>query len=209
MPLDHGARLNHYDVVALIGEGGMGEVYRATDTNLHRDVALKVLPMEMAADPGRLERFKREARAVAALNHPNIVTIHSVEESGGVHFLTMELVEGHTLDTVLDGDGLALDQFLAVAVPLADAVAAAHATGITHRDLKPQNVMFGRDGRLKVLDFGLDGFLFAFAGLAELSLQSRNLASHRGAAGALDAVEAESPLVADVGFSLDARTREG
>ena len=131
---------------------------RATDTRLQRDVALKVLPAAMSADPARIERFKREARAVAALNHPNIVTIHSVEEADGVHFLTMELVEGRTLDDVLAGNRLSLEQFLAIAVPLADAVAAAHAARITHRDLKPQNVMFGRDGRLKVLDFGLAKF---------------------------------------------------
>jgi serine/threonine protein kinase len=136
----------------------MGEVYRATDTRLHRDVALKVLPPTVSGDPARFDRFQREARAVAALNHPNIVTIHSVEESGGVHFLTMELVEGRTLAGVLDGKGLTPQRFVAVAVPLADAVAAAHAAGITHRDLKPQNVMFGRDGRLKVLDFGLAKF---------------------------------------------------
>jgi serine/threonine protein kinase len=158
MPLDNGSRLNHYAIVSLIGGGGMGEVYRATDTRLERDVALKVLPRDVPGDATRLERFRREARAVAALNHPNIVTIHSVEESGGVHFLTMELVEGRTLDAVIDGKGLTAEQFLVVAVPLADAVAAAHRAGITHRDLKPQNVMFGRDGRLKVLDFGLAKF---------------------------------------------------
>ena len=106
MSLDNGARLNHYTVVSLIGAGGMGEVYRATDTRLQRDVALKLLPARMSVDAARLERFQREARAVAALNHPNIVTIHSVEESNGVHFLTMELVEGRTLDAVLDGKGL-------------------------------------------------------------------------------------------------------
>jgi tetratricopeptide (TPR) repeat protein len=155
MPLDNGSRLNHYDVVALIGGGGMGEVYRATDTRLQRDVALKVLPSAMSGDPVRFERFQREARVVAALNHPNIVTIHSVEESGGVHFLTMEFVEGRTLDAALDGKGLTPGEFVDVAVPLADAVAAAHAAGITHRGLKPQNVMFSRAGRLKVLDFGV------------------------------------------------------
>jgi tRNA A-37 threonylcarbamoyl transferase component Bud32/tetratricopeptide (TPR) repeat protein len=158
MPLDHGARLNHYDVVTYLGGGGMGDVYRATDTRLQRDVALKVLRASPSDDPARFERLRREARAVAALNHPNIVTIHSVEESGGVPFLTMELVEGRTLDSVIKRDGLAPEQFVAVAVPLADAVAAAHAAGITHRDLKPQNVMFGRDGRLKVLDFGVAKF---------------------------------------------------
>jgi tetratricopeptide (TPR) repeat protein len=158
MPLNNGSRLNHYTLVTLIGGGGMGEVYRATDTRLQRDVALKVLPAGLSADQARLDRFQREARAVAALNHPNIVTIHSVEESGGVHFLTMELVEGRTLDVLISEKGFTPEQFLVVAVPLADAVAAAHAAGITHRDLKPQNVMLNREGRLKVLDFGLAKF---------------------------------------------------
>ena len=166
MSLEPGRKLGVYEVVALIGEGGMGQVYRATDTRLDRDVALKVLPADMAADPERLDRFQREARAVAALNHPNIVTIHSVEEADGTHFLTMELVEGRTLDALLTDDGLSQQRFLELAVPLADAVAAAHAKGITHRDLKPQNVMLGSDGRgtLKVLDFGLARFTHAAAG---------------------------------------------
>ena len=158
--LARGTRLGVYEISAKIGEGGMGEVYRARDTRLDRDVALKVLPADMATDPERLDRFRREARAVAALNHPNIVTIHSVEEADGTHFLTMELVEGRTLDAILTDDGLSQERFLELAVPLADAVAAAHAKGITHRDLKPQNVMLGSDGRgtLKVLDFGLARF---------------------------------------------------
>ena len=165
MSLEPGRKLAVYEVVALIGEGGMGEVYRARDTRLDRDVALKVLPAEMAADPERVDRFRREARAVAALNHPNIVTIYSVEEADGTHFLTMELVEGRTLDAILTGDGLSQERFLELAVPLADAVAAAHAKGITHRDLKPQNVMLGSDerGTLKVLDFGLARFAQATA----------------------------------------------
>ena len=153
MPLQPGSTLGSYEVTALLGEGGMGKVYRARDTKLDRDVALKVLPEAMAADPERFERFQREARAVAALNHPGIVTIHSVEESAGVHFLTMELVDGMTLDRILTDDGVSQERFLEVAVSLAEAVAAAHATGITHRDLKPQNVMLRRDGRVKVLDF--------------------------------------------------------
>ena len=156
MPVPTGSRLNHYEVVALLGEGGMGEVYRATDLKLQRQVALKVLPSDVAADPERRDRFRTEARAIAALNHPNIVTIYSVEESDGLDFLTMELVEGRTLTAVLAGGGRqSMDQFLAVALPLSDAVGAAHAAGITHRDLKPHNVMLGRENRLKVLDFGL------------------------------------------------------
>ncbi len=164
MPRGRGSRLGHYDVVGLIGKGGMGEVYRATDTRLHRDVALKLLPDDVAADPTRAARFRREARAVAGLNHPNIVTIYSVEEADGVHFLTMELVEGRTLDAMLRGNTFTAEELLAIALPLSHAVAAAHAKGITHRDLKPQNVMFGLDGRLKVLDFGLARFSDLFAG---------------------------------------------
>jgi TolB-like protein/Tfp pilus assembly protein PilF len=133
----------------------MGEVYRAQDTKLGRDVALKVLPEELAREPERRKRFEREARAVAALKHPNIVTIHSVEEADGVHFITMELVEGETLSDIIPQRGLALDRFFDLAIPLADAVSSAHAKGIAHRDLKPANIMLDADGRLKVLDFGL------------------------------------------------------
>jgi TolB-like protein/Flp pilus assembly protein TadD len=133
----------------------MGQVYRATDTRLHREVALKVLPAEMAASPERLERFQREARAVAALNHPNVVTIYSVEEAEGVQFLTMELVEGEPLDRLIRGGGMAIPRLLAMAADLADALAAAHDKGIVHRDLKPANVMVSNEGRIKILDFGL------------------------------------------------------
>jgi eukaryotic-like serine/threonine-protein kinase len=150
-----GTTLGHYRIVELIGRGGMGEVYLADDTRLQRRVALKVLARELASDPDRRERFDREARAAAALNHPNIVTIHSVEEAGGVPFLTLELIDGQTLADVIPEDGLPLDRLLTLAIPLADAVGAAHQRGITHRDLKPANVMVTTDGRLKVLDFGL------------------------------------------------------
>jgi TolB-like protein len=133
----------------------MGEVYRAHDPRLGRDVALKILPHDMASDRQRLERFMREAQAVAALNHPHIVTIYSTEEAGGTRFLTMELVEGRTLDQIVSAAGLALGPFLQIAVALADALGAAHQKSITHRDLKPANVMVTDDGRVKVLDFGL------------------------------------------------------
>jgi tetratricopeptide (TPR) repeat protein len=141
--------------VSKLGAGGMGDVYRARDSKLNRDVALKVLPADMAKDPDRRRRFEREAQSVAALKHPNIVIIYSVESAGDTHFLTMELVEGDTLDESIPEEGFSLDRFFELAIPLADAVAAAHAKGITHRDLKPANVMLDADGRLKVLDFGL------------------------------------------------------
>lgn len=133
----------------------MGEVYRATDTNLGRDVALKVLPPDMAGDADRLARFQREARAVAALNHPNVVTIYSVEQAENVQFITMELIEGHALERLIPENGLALERIVDIAGALAEALAAAHEKGIVHRDLKPANVMVTHEGRVKVLDFGL------------------------------------------------------
>src|SRR6266498_799787 len=133
----------------------MGEVYRATDTKLGRAVALKVLPTEMARDPERLVRFQREARALAALNHPYIVTIYSVEEADGIHFLTMELIEGESLADLIPGGGLPVERILSTGTALADALAAAHEKGVVHRDLKPANVMLTREGRVKVLDFDL------------------------------------------------------
>ncbi len=133
----------------------MGAVFLAEDTKLHRKVALKVLPAEMASNAERLTRFQREAQAVAALNHPHIVTIHSVEEADGIHFITLELVEGDSLDHLLGPGGLPLPKVFDVGIALADALAAAHEKGVIHRDLKPANIMVTKDGRVKVLDFGL------------------------------------------------------
>ncbi|MFQ5525452.1 MAG: protein kinase [Thermoanaerobaculia bacterium] len=133
----------------------MGAVYLAEDTDLERKVALKILPEELAEDPDRLERFRNEAKTVARLKHPNIVTIYLVEKDAGVHFLTMEYVEGRTLGKVIPASGLSLQEFLKIAVPLSGALAAAHEQGVTHRDLKPANIMFDADDRVKVLDFGL------------------------------------------------------
>jgi serine/threonine protein kinase len=155
MTLTPGMRVGPYELVSSLGAGGMGEVYRAHDPKLKRDVALKILPAHTAADPERRARFEREAQSVAALNHPNIVTIYSVEEADGVLLLTMELVEGEPLDRLIVRGGLPLARILQIAIPLADAVSAAHQKGITHRDLKPANVMVTADGRVKVLDFGL------------------------------------------------------
>jgi serine/threonine protein kinase len=150
-----GESLQHYRIVKQLGRGGMGEVYLAEDTKLNRQVALKVLTAEVADNPEYRSRFKREAQAIAALNHPNIVTIHAVEESDGVLFLVMELVKGQPLTAAIPRDGLSLPRLLDIAIPLADAVSAAHRVGILHRDLKPENVMIDEDGGIKVLDFGL------------------------------------------------------
>ncbi|HLM82233.1 MAG TPA: protein kinase [Terriglobales bacterium] len=153
--LTAGTRLGAYEIQSPLGAGGMGEVYRATDTKLGRDVALKVLPAEMAQDAERLGRFRREAKVLAQLDHPNIVTIYSVEESAGVHFLTMQLVDGQPLDRLIPQDGLPIERIVEIGSALADALAAAHEKGIVHRDLKPANVMVSNEGRVKVLDFGL------------------------------------------------------
>jgi serine/threonine protein kinase len=150
-----GRTLSHYRINAAVGAGGMGEVYRATDMKLGREVALKVLPPNVASDSDRLARFQREAHTIAALNHPNIVTLFSVEESEGIHFLTMELVTGQRLDRLIAADGLPLDQIREITTALVEALAAAHEKGIIHRDLKPANVMVTPEGRVKVLDFGL------------------------------------------------------
>jgi serine/threonine protein kinase/tetratricopeptide (TPR) repeat protein len=150
-----GRTLGRYRITGRLGEGGMGEVFAAEDLELRRTVALKVLAPSLAGDPVRLARFRREACALAALNHPGIVVIHSVDHADGLHFLTMELVCGRSLAVRLAAGPLAVPAFLALAVPLADAVAAAHVQGVVHRDLKPSNVMVTDDGAVKVLDFGL------------------------------------------------------
>src|SRR5664279_5981903 len=135
MLLSSGDKLGQYEILAPIGAGGMGEVYRAKDLRLGREVAVKVLPAGMAHNDDRLARFQREARTVAALNHPHIVTIYSVEEAGGIHFLTMELVEGKPLDRIIPAHGLPADQIVDIGNALADALSAAHDKGIVHRDL--------------------------------------------------------------------------
>lgn len=155
MPLATGCRLGPYEIVGSLGAGGMGEVYRARDSRLDRDVALKILPADVVGDPTRLERFDREARAIAALNHPHIVTIYSTENVEGVRFLTMELVEGDTLAARIAAERLSTEQFIEFGLALTDALSAAHQKQITHRDLKPGNIMISRDGRVKMLDFGL------------------------------------------------------
>ena len=155
MTLAPASRLGAYEVLSALGAGGMGEVYRARDTRLGRDVAIKVLPAERLADEHRRRRFHQEARALSSLNHPHIVTIYEVESAGDVDFIVMEFVRGNTLDQLIPSRGMPVSQLLRIAVPVAEALAAAHARGIIHRDVKPANVMVGDDGVVKVLDFGL------------------------------------------------------
>ena len=162
-----GKTLGHYKILRKIGHGGMGEVYAAMDTKLDRSVALKVLPAEDSTQSGSRSRFIREAKAVAALTHPNIVTLYSVEDLDGHLFLTMELVEGSTLDHNLPRSGLPPKRFFKIAKQLAGALHAAHGKGITHRDLKPANVMVNSHGDVKILDFGLAKLLHQEPNLAD------------------------------------------
>jgi serine/threonine protein kinase len=175
MALTNGSRFGPYEILAAIGSGGMGEVYRAHDTKLNRDVAIKVLPEAFAHDADRLARFQREAKTLASLNHPNIAQIHGFEESNGISALVMELVEGPTLADRIAGAGrsedrplqekmrsagasapaIPLDEALPIAKQIAEALEAAHELGIIHRDLKPANIKVRDDGTVKVLDFGL------------------------------------------------------
>ena len=155
MALAVGSRLGHYDVTALIGEGGMGRVYQATDTKLKRQVALKILPEAFSADPERLARFQREAEVLASLNHPNIAAIHGLEKEGDTRALVLELVEGPTLADRIKQGPIPLDETLPIAKQIAEALEAAHEAGVIHRDLKPANIKVRDDGTVKVLDFGL------------------------------------------------------
>ena len=155
MALTPGTRLGVYEVTALIGEGGMGQVYRARDTKLNRDVALKVLPDSFANDPNRLARFRREAQTLALLNHPNIAHIHGLEESGPVSAIVLELVEGEDLSQRIARGAIPIEEALRIAKQIAEALETAHERGIVHRDLKPANVKLRADGVVKVLDFGI------------------------------------------------------
>ena len=150
-----GRTIGHYEVIEKIGEGGMGAVYKARDIRLGRSVALKMLPGDSVADSERKRRFALEARAASALNHPNIVTIHDIDEADGVDFIAMEYVAGRTLEDLIPPGGVDPARAIALAAQIADALATAHQSGIVHRDLKPSNIMVNEQGRLKVLDFGL------------------------------------------------------
>jgi eukaryotic-like serine/threonine-protein kinase len=156
-----GQSLSHYSIVEKIGQGGMGEVYRAKDQKLGRDVAIKVLPEEFSRDADRIARFQREAKLLASLNHPNIAAIYGLEESAGTNFLVLELVEGDTLADRIKAGAIPVEESLKLALQIAEALEAAHEKGVIHRDLKPANIKVTPDGKVKVLDFGLAK---AFAG---------------------------------------------
>src|SRR5213594_4352651 len=150
-----GASLNQYQVTASLGAGGMGEVFRARDTRLNRDVAVKVLPKEFSADADRLRRFEQESKTLAALNHPNVLTVFDAGVHEGAPYLVSELLEGKTLREEMNGNALSVRKATDYALQIAQGLAAAHGKGIIHRDLKPENIFVAQDGRVKILDFGL------------------------------------------------------
>src|ERR1022692_1486338 len=153
--LSAGAKLGNFEIVELLGRGGMGEVYRARDSRLKRDVAIKVLPAGLARDPDRIARFEREARAAGALNHPNIGAVHEIGRDDDTYWIATELISGEPLASVIERGPLGVPRAVEIATQIAEGLAAAHAAGIVHRDLKPANIMVTRDGRVKILDFGL------------------------------------------------------
>ena len=155
MALSAGTRLGPYEILALIGAGGMGEVYRAKDPRLGRDVAIKVLPVSFSADTDRLRRFEQEARAAGILNHPNITVVYDIGQHDGAPYVVQELLEGETLRSALAGGKLSPRKAIDTALQIAHGLAAAHEKGIIHRDLKPENLFVTKDGRVKILDFGL------------------------------------------------------
>src|SRR6516225_1723150 len=170
MSISRGTRFGSYEIVEPIGSGGMGEVYRARDTTLGRDVALKILPASFTNDPERVARFRREAQVLASLNHPHVAQIHGLEEANSTQFLVLELVDGESLDKRIAGGPIPIDEALGIAKQIAEALEAAHEKGIIHRDLKPANIALTNDGTVKVLDFGLAKAVEATASGSNLSM---------------------------------------
>src|SRR5881392_1780267 len=175
MTLSAGTRLGSYEIVAPLGAGGMGEVYRAHDPALGRDVAIKVLPAAASADPDRLRRFEQEARSAGLLNHPNILSIYGFGEHDGAPYVVSELLEGSTLRDRMAGTALSPRRAIDYGLQVAQGLAAAHEKGIVHRDLKPENLFITRDGRVKILDFGLAKLVEPIGGPAHSESTIRNL----------------------------------
>lgn len=201
-PIVPGSTAAHYAILSQLGKGGMGEVFVAHDTKLDRRVAIKILPEQFASDDTRLKRFMQEAKALAALNHPNIVSIFAIEEVFGRHLIVMELVEGRTLRQLIQEYGMSAAAFLDIAISLSDAIGAAHTSGLTHRDLKPENIMITSSGRVKILDFGLAKFSASDNPSTAVTMLDRNLTT---AGIALGTVPYMSPEQAD-GDPADSRS---
>ena len=191
LSLAPGTRLGVYEITAPLGEGGMGQVWRATDTTLGRQVAIKILPDAFAADPDRLARFEREAKTLASLNHPHIAAIYGFEKSSGMHALVMELVEGEDLSERIARGAIPLDEALPIAKQIAEALEAAHEQGIIHRDLKPANIKVRADGTVKVLDFGLAKAMEQGSGIGD-----------QGSGGAANSPTITSPAMTQAGMIL-------
>jgi len=203
MPLASGSRLGPYEILSHIGSGGMGEVYRAMDPRLGREVAVKVLPAEYCRDEGHRQRFLQEARAASALNHPHIVTIHDLVEQDGLYGIVMELVPGRSLDTHIPKHGMRLEEALEVVIPVASALAAAHQAGIVHRDLKPGNILTGDQGLVKLLDFGLAKLREPAVAESDATLTARPLTTEGSIMGTVSYM---SPEQAEGRTDIDSRS---
>ena len=210
MPLTLGTRLGDYEILALIGAGGMGEVYRARDTKLGREVAIKVLPEAFSRDEDRLARFEREARLLASLNHPGIATLHGFEKHDGVRFLVMELVEGETLEARIERGAIPIDEALPLFAQMAEAMEAAHNKGVVHRDLKPANIKITPEGRPKILDFGLaKGYATPESNVSESPTRLRQGSGEASPATSAGIILGTAPYMSPEqvrGKSLDKRT---
>ena len=206
MSLTSGHQLAHYEIVESIGRGGMGEVYRARDTKLGRDIAIKVVSEEFSRDKERLDRFEREAKILAQLNHSNIATLHGLEESDGQQFLVMELVEGETLAERIAKGPIPIEEALPLFIQIAEGMEAAHEKGIIHRDLKPANVKIGPDGKPKILDFGLAKALLGEQESVSVSSQSPTLTKGTALGAIMGTASYMSPSRLGAGPSTRART---